>query len=65
MFKEIKLYTNGRDEIIIFNIRGDGEKDFFEDGGRDREDYDMTICQLPVSFSSSVHYEAEYEVNED
>ena len=54
-----KIFDNGVDEVLIFNASGDGEDSYFKDGGRDYDDYELTIAELPFCLSAKVSFEAE------
>ena len=56
-----RILDNGIDEILIFNADGDGEDNYFKKGGRNYEDYDLTIAELPFCLSSKVNFESERE----
>ncbi len=56
----LKIFE-GTDEVLIFEVdeggAGIGEEDFFEKGGRDREEYDVSLVELPIEITSRIRCE--------
>lgn len=58
----LRVYE-GDNDVLVFAVDGEGksigEEAYFEEGGRDRDDYDMILVEPPLAIMSRLRCEPE------
>ena len=57
------MVCTGLDEVLVFEVQANGEPkgydDYFANGGRDKDDYDVSYGQLPLQVLSRLRVDLE------